>query len=118
MKKFVKIINKKTKAAVVGLGTNESFYRSEGMSKTDVEQGYDGNWYVAGFAPEKPDDVKKSEIRAVRNQYLAETDKYMIADFPVLEEERARYRAYRQYLRDYTKTDGWFDKEPAAFDDF
>ncbi len=67
--------------------------------------------------PDATDDEKKAAVRAVRNQYLAETDKFMISDFPITDEERARYRDYRQYLRDYTKTDGWFDKEPAAFAD-
>ena len=78
MKKFVKIINKKTKAAVVGLGTNESFYRSEGMSKTDVEQGYDGNWYVAGFAPGKPQSVIDAERIDELQKYLDETDWYAV----------------------------------------
>ena len=64
MKKYAKIINEETKAVIVGLGTNESFYRSEGMSKTDVEQGYDGNWYIKGYAPEKPQSVIDAERTA------------------------------------------------------
>lgn len=66
--------------------------------------------------PAPTEDEKKAAVRAVRDQYLAATDKFMISDYPVSDEERARYRAYRQYLRDYTKTDGWFEKEPSAFD--
>ena len=31
----------------VGLGTNEKFYKSIGMQKMDVEQGYDGQWYLS-----------------------------------------------------------------------
>lgn len=66
--------------------------------------------------PEATDDEKREVVRMVRNGYLEETDKSMIADFPITEEERVRYRAYRQYLRDYTKTDGWFDARPMTFE--
>lgn len=78
MKKFAKIINEETKAVVVGMGTNESFYRSEGMTETDVEQGYDGNWYVAGFAPEKPQSVIDAERIDELQKYLDETDWYAV----------------------------------------
>lgn len=49
--------------------------------------------------PEPTDEQKQERVRAIRNQYLADTDKFMIADYPIGEEERARYRAYRTYLR-------------------
>lgn len=78
MKKFAKIINEETKAVVVGMGTNESFYRSEGMTETDVEQGFDGAWYVAGFAPEKPQSVIDAERIAELQNYLTATDWYAV----------------------------------------
>ena len=65
--------------------------------------------------PEPDENEKKAFIRSVRNGYLADTDKYMIADFPITEEMRAKYQAYRQYLRDYTEMAEWFEKEPATF---
>ncbi len=55
MKKYAKIENQKTKVCSVGLGTNEAFYQSIGMSEMDVEQAYDGNWYVMGYSPKKPE---------------------------------------------------------------
>jgi hypothetical protein len=42
-------------------------------------------------------------LRTKRNQALAETDKYMLSDFPVTTTERAKYKDYRQYLRDCPK---------------
>lgn len=64
-------------------------------------------------------EQKKADIRAVRNGYLTETDKYMIADFPITEEERERYRAYRQYLRDYPETEeGWYEQNPKTFEEW
>ena len=68
--------------------------------------------------PEPTEDEKKAFVRSARNQYLAETDKYMLADFPISEEERGQYSAYRQYLRDYTQQDGWFENNPPAFDEW
>ena len=82
------IINEETKQVAVGTGTNVEFYKSVGMSEMEVEQAYDGSWYLKGYAPEKPVEEKKADVRAVRNQYLEQTDKYMITDYPVSDDER------------------------------
>lgn len=42
------------------------------------------------------------EIRARRNALLAESDKYMLPDYPVDDENRAAYRKYREKLRNIT----------------
>ena len=97
---YAKIINEETKQCEVGTGTNTAFYESIGMTDMDVEQGYDGAWYVKGYAPSKPMDVLAQEKRAERDNLLAQTDKYMLPDFPITEEKLAQYKAYRQYLRD------------------
>ncbi len=55
MKKYAKLENEQTKQCSVGLGTNEAFYQSIGMNEMDVEQAYDGNWYLAGFVPPEPE---------------------------------------------------------------
>jgi hypothetical protein len=52
--KYAKIINKATKLCSVAVGTDEAFYIKEGFEKKDVELSYDGNWYLAGYAPTKP----------------------------------------------------------------
>ena len=74
MKKYAKITNEETKACEVGLGTNAKFYQSIGMTEMDVEQAYDGSWYVAGYAPIKPEPTKE-EIQALRSgAYKEEVD--------------------------------------------
>lgn len=55
MLKYAKIINAETNECEVGLGTNGQFYESVGMTQTDVEQAYNGNWYLAGYAPAAPE---------------------------------------------------------------
>lgn len=64
-------------------------------------------------------EQKKAEVRAVRNQYLEETDKYVaLSDFPITDEEREQYKAYRVYLRDYTLEDEWWLANPKTFEEW
>lgn len=51
---YAQIIDEITKEVSVGVGTAVEFYKSIGMTEMDVEQGYDGKWYVAGYAPTQP----------------------------------------------------------------
>ena len=118
MKKYARIVNEETKSCEVGLGTNSAFYKSIGMSEMEVEQAYDGSWYVKGFAPEKPVEELQAQVRAVRNQYLEQTDKYMIADYPITDEERELYKQYRTYLRDYTLSENWWESNPLKFEEW
>ena len=115
---YAKIINNETKQCEVGLGTNSAFYKSVGMSEMEVEQAYDGSWYVKGFAPEKPVEELQAQVRQVRNQYLEQTDKYMITDYPITDEERELYKQYREYLRDYTLSENWWKVNPLTFEEW
>ena len=63
-------------------------------------------------------EQRKEHVRAVRNQYLEQTDKYMITDYPISDEERELYKKYRTYLRDYTLTDNWWESEPQKFEEW
>lgn len=63
-------------------------------------------------------EQKQAEVRAVRNQYLTDTDKYMIPDFPITEEEEAQYIQYREYLRNYPETENWYEQNPLTFEEW
>lgn len=115
---YAKIINEETKQCEVGVGTNAKFYKSIGMTEMDVEQAYNGQWYVKGYAPAEPETEKQARVRGIRNQMLDESDKYMISDFPLTDEERVQMGLYRQYLRDYTKQDNWWESLPDGFADW
>ncbi len=67
MFKFAKIIDDKTKLCEVGTGTNKVFYQTIGMIEQDVEQSYDGRWYLKGYAPQKALEELKIEKRAEIN---------------------------------------------------
>lgn len=81
MKKYAKVINEETKQCEVGLGTNVEFYKSIGMTEMDVEQAYNGQWYVKGFAPVQPEptEYEKAQARiAELKQMLADSDYVVI----------------------------------------
>lgn len=73
MKKYAKIIDNETKLCNVGVGTNTDFYKSIGMTLLDVEQAYDGNWYLKGYAPSQPleelKEKKLDELTAAGHQF-------------------------------------------------
>lgn len=65
------------------------------------------------------ENVRKAEIlRTERDCQLAATDKYMIPDYPISEQQREQYRAYRQYLRDLPESDGFPDVPVMNFEEF
>lgn len=68
--------------------------------------------------PEKTTEEKQAEVREIRNDYLLATDKFMISDYPIDEEKRDQYRQYRQYLRDYTLLENWYNAAPKKFDEW
>ena len=61
----------------------------------------------------------KEQVRAVRNQYLKQTDEFMIVDYPITSTQKSKYKQYRAYLRDYPdSSDDWFKHDPMSFDEW
>jgi hypothetical protein len=119
MKKYAKIIDNKTKEVQIGVGCPDEYYIEIGMTLMDVEQAYNGAWYVLGYAPAKPEpteDEMKESVRSVRNGYLKDTDFTQLNDAPFTTEEKAQYAGYREYLRGYTDTADWWKQNPLTFD--
>ena len=56
------------------------------------------------------DDEEKQKAKEERERRLAETDYFMLQDYPASEEDRTKVAAYRQSLRDITKQDGYPNK--------
>ena len=74
-----------------------------------------GDYLEAVNPPEPSDEEKKARVRQVRNQYLQQTDKFMIVDYPIADDERELYKQYRTYLRDYTLSENWWEHLPKDF---
>ena len=64
---------------------------------------------------EKAIELQKAQIRSKRDSLLQKTDKFMISDYPISEDERQKIKLYREYLRDYTLTENWWQQEPKEF---
>lgn len=118
MLKYAKIENEETKECSIGIGTNAEFYQSIGMIEQDVEQGYNGSWYISGYAPDKPIELQTAEKRAERDVILQSTDIYMLPDYPITEEEREAYKQYRQYLRDLPSDEAFPNVAIQTFDEW
>lgn len=119
--RYAKIIDDKTKEVQVGVGCTDEYYIEIGMTLMDVEQAYNSRWYVAGYAPVKPEpteDEKKVSVRACRDYYLNITDYTQLLDSPYSEEEIKQYAAYRTYLRNYTNQENWWEQNPMTFDEW
>ena len=63
-------------------------------------------------------EQRKEQVRAVRNQYLEQADKYMIMDYPITDDERELYKQYRTYLRDYTLSENWWEHSPKTLEEW
>ena len=76
MKKYAIIIDEETKVCQVGLGDNVEFYQSLGFEEMEVEQAWNGDWYVLGYAPKKPLEAYKqeklNELRMLKYEKLSE----------------------------------------------
>ena len=68
MQKYARVINAKNKMCQVGIGTNTEFYVSLGMEPMEVEQGANGNWYLAGHAPTEAEPTAQEQVRVLEAQ--------------------------------------------------
>lgn len=75
--------------------------------------------YLESVNPPAPTtEEKQAAVREVRNGYLQATDIYMIADFPISEEDRGSYKLYRMYLRNYTQEPNWWEENPVSYEEW
>lgn len=105
MLKYAKIVNEETKLCEVGIGTNTRYYESIGMTEMEVEKAYNGDWYLIGYAPEKPKELINQERIAELKQYLSEADywgqKYLDGEYTEEEwaEKVAQRKSWREEIR-------------------
>ena len=105
---YAKEIDETTKQCNVGVGTDTDFYKLIGFKELEVEQSYNGNWYLKGYAPQKPVEEefeelkqrKKEQLKESRDDYLklknynlSENDKFNMTNLlnGYTEEDRNKY---------------------------
>ena len=105
MLKYAKIIDTNKKICNVALGSDIDFFKSLGMEQMEVEKAYNGNWYVLGYAPEKPESLIKQERIDELKGFLAAADywgqKYIDGEYTAeeWEEKKAQRKAWREEIR-------------------
>ena len=94
MLKYAKIINEETKEVQIGVGVNDEYYASIGMTEMEVEQAYTGLWYLKGYAPIKPEPTIQDKILELERQITARNlrsaifgDEYAIEKIRAIEAE-------------------------------
>lgn len=116
------IVNEETKQVNVGLSNDINYYTSIGMKEMEVECDYNGIYYLKGYAPEMPIEIKQQKMKIIRDNYFTKyVDFYQTK--PLLwaelsEEEKNNISNYRLYLISYDKTEKWYEKEPLTFEEW
>jgi len=122
MLKYAQISNEETKECNVGVGDNIEFYKSIGMTEMEVEQAYNGSWYVKGYCPEKPqeliDEELSQQLRSKRDSLLSASDWTQLPDSPLSQEQKTKWTQYRQYLRDIPQQEEFPNIEIKSFEEF
>lgn len=107
---------------IIGVTENEPVLLDNYEVREDTEHNVsdyvqiDGEFVLTSSA--KAIEQKQAAVRAIRNQYLYDSDKYMFPDFPITDEQQADYVAYRRYLRTYPETENWYEHNPLLFDEW
>lgn len=103
-----KIHDQETNEVLIAVGDNIQFFESMGYTEVgEVERAYDGRYFVAGHAPMMPQEEVVTQVRAERDRRLAETDWYMMPDYPADPETLEIVKSYRKALRDITLQSGF-----------
>ena len=97
-----------------GNETGETYEELETITKTRPAGSLKRYFEIKAPSKEKKQYLVKQE----RNALLADTDKYMLSDFPINDEEREKVVEYRKYLRDYTEGKKWWEKSPKTFEEW
>ena len=71
---YAKIINNETKEVVVVENATREFIEANGFTEMDVEQAYNGFWYVEGYAPEEPAPTEEEQRQKREQAYTLEVD--------------------------------------------
>lgn len=109
---------------IIGVSENEPVLLDNYEVEEDTDHNVDDFIHVDGEFVLKTDDraieVKKEQVRAVREQYFAEyVDFYQSKPLyweEMTEEEKQDIAEYRNYLKDYTKEDNWWEQNPLTFE--
>lgn len=93
-----KLYNEETKEVLIAVGDDVEWFIELGYTEIgDIEKGYDGKHYLAGYAPTQPLDViktaKLAELKNIRDTLETEPIEYNGNNFDYDEKARDRVNA-------------------------
>lgn len=95
---------------------------NKGYEIKEVADGLEAWGLTAEEQTEKDLEDKKTSVRAVREQYFTDyVDWYQSKPLlweELTEEEKTDIANYRQYLRDYTSGESWWENNPLTFNEW
>lgn len=118
----IKFINEEVgQVRIMAQGSNEVWAMQNGYSAQlyDVEQAYDGQWYLAGYAPAEPEPTTEEladSVRTERDARITACDWVIMRHRDELDDgeettlsadEYAAWLAYRRALRDLPDAEGF-----------
>ena len=128
MRLLAKISNEETKQVDVADLRQKDHFEKIGFSEQDVEQSYNGAWYLKGYAPEKPVEQRAAEARAERDRRIDairwrieryQTQKEAKLETTESDETYIALLLYAQYLRDFPQQDGdWWNAPILTFEEW
>lgn len=80
------------------------------QNREDLEQKLEDEGYydsLLELAKEEYGQKLADEIRKIRGELLQETDKFLLEDFPISEEQKEKYKIYRNALREIPEQQGF-----------
>lgn len=81
-------------------------YEKDLKEKLEDEEYYNS---LLELAKEEYGQKLADEIRKMRDELLQETDKFLLEDFPISEEQKEKYKIYRNALRKIPEQSGFPD---------
>lgn len=104
MIKYAKITDEQIGLCEVGIGTNEAFYQSVGMTELDVCQSeVDNKWYLTDKCPQKTYEQKLLEAKVIKQQQNTEMAKQAVENGHVVF-KNAEFETNAQTVGDLTAT--------------
>ena len=117
MLRYAKVINETIKTCIVGDENGDiDFYKSIGMTELDVEQGYDGGWYLKGYAPQKSlEDLKKEKIQELKKERNIYKQNTYIKGIPLIDIDPLSGKYHYFNLKDLKY--GWVQEDLDKFNE-
>lgn len=107
---------------IIGVSENEPVLLDNYEFQEDTEHSISDYTQVNGeyvlTSSNEAIEQRKEQVRSVRNQYLEQTDKFMITDYPISDDERELYKQYREYLRTYPECQDWYKANPKTYEEW